>query len=296
MKRKLPLPAFLIAAACALIAPASAQIAITEFLANPMTLSDNDGEFVELFNYVTEAVNLKGWTVSHEDIDSELISESDLFVSAGGYLVIAKNKTALEGAFFGGVPQLNIVDVPGLTLKNGHDEIVISDSEANIIWSVAYPSGEANGAAAFLSEDDFTTVMWGSKATPGIDFTDIDPASATLGYQNNNTTTDPNASAADEDTASPLAGFYTSGGPGPVDENFRITSIVPGAVEGSYDITFNSEDGETYSLESSPDLKAFMPVAPVTGEGTSTTVPTEPAPAARRMFYRIRKTTIVIGM
>ena len=59
MNPKLFLPAIL-AAAAALIAPtlANAQIAVTEFLANPRTVSDNDGEFVELFNYGTETVNL----------------------------------------------------------------------------------------------------------------------------------------------------------------------------------------------------------------------------------------------
>lgn len=292
MNHKLPLLASLLAATCAFAPLAEAQIAVTEFLANP-AIPDNEGEFVELFNFGNETVNLNGWTISDEDIDMDLISGSDLFVPPGGYLVLAKNKAALESAFFGGVAQENIVDLPGLTLANGGDEIIISDSSANVIWSLAYPGRPSSGTATFLSEDVFTTTIWGEKASPGIDFSDLDPASDTLAYQDNDVTEDPDAVTSGEDTASPLAGFYTAGGDDGA--GFRILSIVPGAAPGSYDLTFESEIDASYSLESGPDLSAFPTQTPVTGTGPTTTVTVSPPPSEQRVFYRVREVAIGVG-
>ena len=249
---------------------------------------------MELFNYGAEPVNLNGWTISDEGIDTDVISDTDLILSPGDYLVIAKNKAALEGAFFGGVANDAIVEVPGLTLGNSADEIAISDAESNAVWSLAYPNGDSAGRAVFLSEDSFTTTMWGSTATPGIDQTGIDPASGTLGYQNNDATEDPNATTSGDDTASPLAGFYTSGStPEPGDDGFRILSIVPSAAAGSFDITFTSELGASYSLDISTDLTSFTDVAPVVGADGTTTVTTFPG-LLTRAFYRIRETTVII--
>ena len=50
----------------------------------------------------------------------------------------------------------------------------ISDAGSDVIWPLVYPDGEASGSAAFLSEDRFGTMVRGSAATPGIDFTGID--------------------------------------------------------------------------------------------------------------------------
>jgi len=273
------------------------QVAITEFFANPRTLEDDEGEFVELFNYGTNPVNLNGWTISDEGLDSDLIAESDLILAPGSYLVIARNKAALEAAFFGGLPSLSIVEVSGLTLGNSADEIVISDAEANVIWSVAYPNGEGNGNAAFLSEDNFSTTTWGSTSEPGISFTDIDPASGTLGYQNNITTTDPNATTVGEDTASPLAGFYTIGGSGGDDFDSRILSIVPGAAPDTYDITFISEEGESYALDFSEDLTegSFSQSAFIVADDQMTTVTSLPVTGSERGFFRVREGSLVVN-
>ena len=272
--------------------PASAQqLAITEFFANPTTVPDAEGEFVELFNYGSEVVNLNGWAISDEDNDSDIITDTDLFMNPGTYLILAKNKSALESAFFGGTSRADIIDMPGLTLANGGDEIILSEVESSVIWSIAYPGGAANGNAAFLSEDLFATTVWGSKSSPGIDFSDDDPASGTLGYQNNNVTTDSNAITNDDgNTASPLAGFYTSGGTAPDDGNFRILSIVPGSEMGSFDITFTSDSGNTYALDQSSDLTdgSFIQVetsdAPATPRQSPTTP--EPSPTPSTVFAR----------
>ncbi|MFT5408313.1 MAG: hypothetical protein ACI9NC_001021 [Verrucomicrobiales bacterium] len=300
MKPKLSLA---LATLVALVAPASGQIAITEFFANPTGLSDADGEFVELFNFGTESVNLNGWAISDEDTNSDVISETDLFIAPGGYLVLAKNKAALEGAFFNGLSRSEIIEISALTLANGGDEIIITDRDQQVVWSLAYPNGEANGSAAFLTENNFSISVWGTKDSPGIDFTEIDPATRTnqdpdgrLGYQNNSVTTDPNATTENGDTASPLAGFYTSaGGPGSIDDDYRITAIDPSDIIGSYDITFTSENDIIYALEMSTGLSKFA-TAPsvIVGTGDFTTTTATPQPGASRAFFRIRKTTIVL--
>ena len=163
-------------ATIALTSTAAAQIAITEFLANPIVIADADGEFVELFNFSAQTVNLNGWTITDEGTDSDIISDTDLSMPAGSYLVIAKNKNAFETEFFDGITQPNVIEITALTLANSGDEIILSNANAQIVWSVAYPNGEGNGVAAFLTENVFTTTIWGSATQPGINFTELDPA------------------------------------------------------------------------------------------------------------------------
>ena len=283
----------------AVISQASAQIAVTEFLSNPR-IPDSDGEFIELFNFSADPVNLNGWSIADEDNDADVISDSDLFIESGGYLVVAKNKPALEAAFFNGVDQPNIIEVTGLTLANGGDEIILLNGSGATIWSIAYGGGGPNGNAVFLSEDNFSVTIWGSKAEPGIDFSDIDPASGRLSFQDNSVTTDPNATSTDgddPDTASPLAGFYTvSDGGGPVISDFRITSIVPGTLAGNFDISFPTEAGTAYTIDGSPDLETdFEPIdgAVIPGTGGELTVTVTPPAGSTRFFYRIQELTIL---
>ena len=72
------------------------QLAITEFISNPNN-SDDDREWIELYNYSSSTVNLKGWKIKGkgglEEID---ITTTDFFVPSGGYVILASNKTVFE--------------------------------------------------------------------------------------------------------------------------------------------------------------------------------------------------------
>ena len=101
-------------------------IAITEFINDPSGLSDADGEWLELFNYGSAPVDLNGWTLSDEDNDSFTIATSELIVPAGGYVVLAANKTAFETEWLGGTSDDRVVQWGGsMAIANSGDELVL---------------------------------------------------------------------------------------------------------------------------------------------------------------------------
>lgn len=167
------------------------DIAITEWITNPGG-SDATDEWMEIFNFGAVSVDIQNWRVEDEDADDDLITASSFVIPAGGYVILAKNKAAFETQWLGGFTNSNVIEVAGLTLANGADELIIRDASSTVVWSLAYQNDDASGIAAHYTDaPTFTNTIWGSKASTGVDRTGNDPATGTLGYENNNTTADP---------------------------------------------------------------------------------------------------------
>ena len=292
------LPAFIFGCICATAPIASGQIAITEFLNNPDG-EDTLREFFELFNYTQAPVDIAGWTVSDEDSDSIVLTTGSRIIAPGGYLVFSVNKAQMEADYFGGVSQADIIEYDGsdsgFVMANSSDEIILSDGEGEVVWSLAYMNDDNSGHATFLAEDDFSITVWGSKEFFGIERDGVDPASDTIGYESNQATDDPAAGpeTENEDIASPLAGFYTTVGGGGTTPDFRILSIVPGTVAGTFDITFESEIAGFYSVESSSDLADFTFESIVPTSDSTTQVTVIPSAGFDQIFYRIRRSDAI---
>jgi hypothetical protein len=180
-------------------------IAITEFMSNPLD-SESTDEYIELYNYGTTAVDIQNWHIGDEDVDDDVITTAPFSIQPGGLCVIAKNKSVLEAIWFNGIAHPNILEVPGLTMANSLDELILTDATANVVWSLAYQNDETAGIATHYTElTDFTNTVWGSKTVPGIDRSGNDPATGSLGYQDNNITADPEAfTSSTGDIGSPL--------------------------------------------------------------------------------------------
>ncbi|MCP4442611.1 MAG: T9SS type A sorting domain-containing protein [Aureispira sp.] len=182
------------------------DIAITEWIGNPSgdeSLLGNRVEFVELYNFGASTVNLKDWRIQDEDSNDNVISTTDLFLAAGEYLIITRNKSNFEANWFNGCANSQVIQVAGLRLANGSDEIIITDG-SNTVWSVAYSNDETEGRATHYTEVTYTNRIFGSKATPGIVRNGND-VTGSLGYQKNNSTTDANSrTAVNGDIGSPL--------------------------------------------------------------------------------------------
>ncbi|NQX96257.1 MAG: HYR domain-containing protein [Flavobacteriales bacterium] len=185
----------------------NAQIAITEFITNPIG-NDVTDEWVEIHNFGSTSIDIQNWRIKDEDADNDVITNVSFNITAGGYVIIASSKISFEEQWFGGCSQGMVLEVPGLTLANGTDEIIIEDSNGNIIWSLAYANDEVEGIAVHYTEaPTFTNNIWGSKASPGIDRSGNDPATSTLGYENNSVTPDILAiTSTTGDIGSPLNG------------------------------------------------------------------------------------------
>jgi uncharacterized protein YqfB (UPF0267 family) len=118
------------------ITAATGAIVISEFMADAGKVSDNDGEWVELYNPGETALDLSGWTLKDADGDSHILSpDAPLVIAAKGYLVLARNENS--GTNGGLTVDYQYAD---FNLANSTDEIIIVDATGQEVDRVAYTS------------------------------------------------------------------------------------------------------------------------------------------------------------
>jgi hypothetical protein len=178
----------------ATLAPAHAQtVAITEFLHNARG-DDTGREFVELYNYGSEPLELSGWSLADEDSDLCLLG--DLSIGADDFLILvagsggvsgAEKKALFEAEWFLGATDPRVVGIDGSwLLSNSGDEIVLRNAAGEPVWSLAYGSDGREGQAVFLSAVDYGVRAFGSKLAPGVVCEGFDNGSGDfLGYERN---------------------------------------------------------------------------------------------------------------
>ncbi|MCP4440207.1 MAG: T9SS type A sorting domain-containing protein [Aureispira sp.] len=191
------------------------QVAITEFLVNPNNATEADAEWVEIYNYGPTPVDLNGWTLEDEDVDAATIASSSLIIPPGGFKILTANKTFFETDWLGGAANADVIEFSSgsIIYSNSTDEIILKDNTGTVVWSLAYPNDDSEANATFLTYGETLggTVVWGSKASTGIDRDGVDAASTTLGYEKNNITADIAAySSATGNVGSPLRNNMTT--------------------------------------------------------------------------------------
>ena len=132
--------------------PPIPAIVINEIMQNPRAVSDDYGEWFELYNADSADVDINGWTICDDDTDSHTINNGGpLVIPAGGYLVLARN----------GDPSLNggvLADYvySDFALANGADEVVLVDTSGQEVDRVNYDGGpnfpDPNGASMALND------------------------------------------------------------------------------------------------------------------------------------------------
>ncbi len=167
------------------------QIVINEFIQNPAAVNDNMGEWFELYNAGTTAVDINGWKL---DDDATLTGDhtisatgGTLVIAAKGYLVLGVNSNSSTN---GGVT----VDYQysNFFLGNSSDKIILLNASNVVQDRVEYDNGatfpDANGASAALKFergksplDNSVGANWcvstatygsGDKGTPGAENSD----------------------------------------------------------------------------------------------------------------------------
>lgn len=179
-------------------------IAITEFMNNSLG-SESTDEWIELYNYGINSVDITGWTISDEDLDNDAITSAT--IEPGDYIILAKSKVAFETQWLGGVTDTRVIQ-HNMTLADGADEIILTNADGDVIWSLAYPAGGAEGVATYLTySEGSTATVYGSKASPGVNRSGNDSSGST-GYEDSG---DALAySSTNSDTGSPLNGEYAT--------------------------------------------------------------------------------------
>ena len=141
-------------------------------MADPVAVSDSNGEWFELFNPSSQTVSLDGITLHDDGSNSVLLSGSGLSIASGSYFVLARNGDSPTNGGF----SADYVYGSGFTLGNSSDEIVFSDGSGELL-RLNYSSGfVSSGASMELISDNMlesnyaaslTTYGDGDFGTPG---------------------------------------------------------------------------------------------------------------------------------
>ncbi|NNK38689.1 MAG: lamin tail domain-containing protein, partial [Xanthomonadales bacterium] len=147
----------------------SAQLVINEIMQNPSAVADSAGEWFEIHNPTAGAIDIDGWTVEDNDIDSFVIANGGpLLVPAGGYVVLGNNA---DSGTNGGVAV--DYEYSGMALANGGDELVLLDGGLVEVDRVEWDGGPAfpdpTGASMALKDpalDNNVGANWCTASTP----------------------------------------------------------------------------------------------------------------------------------
>jgi len=151
---------------CSVVVP---ELVINEIIQNPSAVSDTDGEWFEIYNPTSGAVDIEGWTIKDDGTDSHVINNGGpLEVPAGGFLVLGRNA---DSTLNGGV---NIdYQYSGMFLGNSGDELILLDNFLTEIDRVEWDGGPAfpdpNGASMSLRDpalDNNVGANWCESVTP----------------------------------------------------------------------------------------------------------------------------------
>ena len=126
---------------------------------NPKAVSDTAGEWFEVYNASSQAVDLNGWTITDAGSEHHKITNGDpLWLPSGGYLVLGRDA---DSSTNGGVPVA--YRYAGFTLGNTDDEIILLDGTGTEIDRVAYDGGKTfpdpDGASMQLIRPDLDNAV-----------------------------------------------------------------------------------------------------------------------------------------
>lgn len=147
------------------------DIIVSEFFADPTDVSDDQGEWLELYNTTNQTLNLDLWSLSDNDGQSHMIDVADgLFpIESGSYVTLCRNGDYLKN---GGVA-CNYAYGTGFQLKNDGDAIILSDIKGKTISHVTYPNYWVTPGASTSLKDvrlsDASYLNWDRETTVAID-------------------------------------------------------------------------------------------------------------------------------
>lgn len=101
------------------------DLIITEIMNNPAQVSDTVGEWFEVYNTTSSAIDVDGWTLKDDGSNLHVIDASvggNTVVPANGYLVLGRSSDVTEN---GNAPVGYAYGSDGQTLGNGSDEVVL---------------------------------------------------------------------------------------------------------------------------------------------------------------------------
>lgn len=134
-----------------LLAISPGDLVINEIMKDPSQVADSEGEWFELYNPTSQAIDLRELEIKDSGTNSITINSSNpVLIPALGFLILGRNSNLAEN---GGVP----IDYQylGFPLANADDEIIILDGPTEID-RIEYDDGltwpDPTGASMVLKE------------------------------------------------------------------------------------------------------------------------------------------------
>ncbi|MBW3571744.1 MAG: DNA/RNA non-specific endonuclease [Gemmatimonadetes bacterium] len=128
-------------------APGTGVLVINEILADPRAVADAAGEWFEVHNAGTAAVDLQGWTIASLNDAPHVVSAS-VVVPAGGFAVLGRNGDAATN---GGVTVSYVyAGATTVNLGNGTDWLALRDAAGASVDSVVWTSTVAGTSRALI--------------------------------------------------------------------------------------------------------------------------------------------------
>jgi hypothetical protein len=134
------------------------SVIFTEIMQNPDAVSDNVGEWFELYNTTGEDIDLEGWNIIDDDhslYEEGFTFPNSLIIPAHGYIIIANNANSATN---GGLPTPDFVyEYPTITIGNGTDGLTIQCSGTIIdivVWDGGATFPDPTGASMSLKVDN----------------------------------------------------------------------------------------------------------------------------------------------
>jgi len=137
------------------------DLLISEIMADPVAVSDSNGEWFELFNPGSETVSLDGLYLHDDGSNNVLLSGSGLSIASGSYFVLARNGDSLSNGGF----SADYAYGSGFSLGNSSDEIVFSDTSGELL-RFNYGSGfVGSGVSMELISDSMLSSNYAASLT-----------------------------------------------------------------------------------------------------------------------------------
>ena len=117
------------------------SLVITEYMADPIGVSDSEGEYFEIFNATSSDIDLSDLII--RDDGSNSFTVSGLLIAAGSFSVFSN----FDGVSLGFTP--DYIYSGSMSLTNTDDEIGLFRPDDMLINKVAYSDGDFFGDGAF---------------------------------------------------------------------------------------------------------------------------------------------------
>lgn len=131
------------------------DIVITEIMKNPATISDDFGEWFEVYNTTGAAIDMNGWIIRDQPGSSQNTTTiaGSVIVPAGSYITLGRGGVtdSSDPEYNGGVTHAYVYDI-SFQMSNGTDEVIL-EANGTIIDEVYYTNGgfpDTTGASLTL--------------------------------------------------------------------------------------------------------------------------------------------------